>query len=219
MLYILTGPDQKEKDTKLTELKEKIFDGEAALFDYDVLYAKEDLSGDKDSLRKTLLTLPAMASQRLVVVRQAEKLDEYLQDMVLKWLEEDNRTTVLVLDFTVTDSRNAFYKKVAKRAKVLSESNKSEHNIFDVTGAMKRHDGAEALRLLEEMISAGQYPLQMMGGLIWFWGTCRTRLSEEKFKKGLLVIQEADLNIKRSRLDPAYALEVAVTKLLGLLNG
>ena len=59
--------------------------------------------------------------------------------------------------------------------------------------------------------------LQLMGGLVWFWGKLKQRISAEKFKKGLLHLQEADLNIKRSRIKAEYALEVLVVKLCLLI--
>jgi DNA polymerase III delta subunit len=217
MLYIIVGTDQTEKDSKITALKNKIFKSGDALFDCDTFYAIEDLSKDKDLLRKALLSLPAIAPQRVVVIRQAEKLDDYLKEVILNWTAENSSTAILVLDFKSIDTRSAFYKKVLPFAKIVSDEAKKERNIFDVTKALERRDGAAALKALEELIGAGQYPLQMIGGLIWFWGKCRDRLTDDKFKKGLLVIQEADLNIKRSRLDPAYAMEVAVMKLSALL--
>ena len=57
-----------------------------------------------------------------------------------------------------------------------------------------------------------------MGALVWFWGKSQDRMPGERFRKGLLVLQEADVNIKRSRLKPEYAVEVAVIKLMRLLE-
>ena len=51
-----------------------------------------------------------------------------------------------------------------------------------------------------------------MGGLVWSWGKARSFARRENFQKGLVALQEADLNIKRSRLAPQQALEVLVVK-------
>ncbi len=79
------------------------------------------------------------------------------------------------------------------------------------------NDPAQALKILNELLEEGIHPLQIMGGLLWFWGKEKFRLKGDRYNKGLLVLQEADLNIKRSRLLPEHAIEVVVVKLCSLL--
>ena len=82
---------------------------------------------------------------------------------------------------------------------------------------MTARNPVEALKILGNLLVEENHPLQIMGGLIWFWGKSRTRLSADQFKKGLMCLQEADLNIKRSRLKPEHTLEVLVVKLSSLI--
>ena len=51
---------------------------------------------------------------------------------------------------------------------------------------------------------------------LWYWGKEGKLQGKEVFKRGLKALEEADLNIKRSRLDPQYAVEKLVVE-LGLL--
>ena len=46
----------------------------------------------------------------------------------------------------------------------------------------------------------------------------KPKVSGDNFKQGLFILQEADLNIKRSRLDPEHAIETAVVKLTELIR-
>jgi DNA polymerase III delta subunit len=55
-----------------------------------------------------------------------------------------------------------------------------------------------------------------MGALVWYWGKEGKTLGQERFERGLKALEEADLNIKRSRLNPQYAVEKLVVE-LGLL--
>ena len=56
-----------------------------------------------------------------------------------------------------------------------------------------------------------------MGALVWYWGKEGKACGKERFERGLKALEEADLNIKRSRLDPQYAVEKLVVE-LGLLT-
>ncbi len=60
------------------------------------------------------------------------------------------------------------------------------------------------------------HPLQIMGALVWYWGKEGKACGKERFERGLKALEEADLNIKRSRLEPQYAVEKLVVE-LGLL--
>jgi DNA polymerase III delta subunit len=70
--------------------------------------------------------------------------------------------------------------------------------------------------MLDGFYRADVHPLQVMGALVWYWGKEGRHLGKERFGRGLKALEEADLNIKRSRLDPQYAVEKLVVE-LGLL--
>ena len=114
----------------------------------------------------------------------------------------------------------SFLKKTKPFVKVPDAPPPAKQNIFDVTRAMTRLRLTEALKILSGLLRDGTHPLQLMGGLVWFWKKCRNRFqtSPDKYEKGLVILQEADLNLKRSRLRPDHALEVLVVKLCGILG-
>ena len=218
MHYLIIGQDGQRKDEKIAALRQEILpDPDARKFDYDVLYARKLSAED---CKKALMALPAVAKKRLILIRDGEKLTEPLKDILLEFLESEQKTTVLVLEAAWT-SREKFVQKIAGFVKVFEFEIKEGENIFAVTRMMAARRHAEAVMTLHKiLLEEGSHPLQIMGGLVWFWGNkARERLSREQFEKGLLCLQEADLNIKRSKLSADYALEVLVVKLCLLLNG
>ena len=107
-------------------------------------------------------------------------------------------------------------KDIVSYAKVLNFGIKTELNIFDMTKLMSARKTTEALKMLNDFFNQGTYPLQMMGAIVWYWGKEGRALGNVKFEKGLKALEEADLNIKRSRLLPEYALEKLVVELVEL---
>lgn len=205
------------KDKKIEVLKRTTLTcPDAVRFDFDILYGSKLSAID---LKKSLMAFPAIAAQRLVLVREVEKFKDPHQAIILECLAQKPTHVVIILDVNGPGGRNKFMTAVRKAGKVLYEEKPSSATVFDVTRSLSSRKLTEALKVLSDLMADGQHPLQLMGGLVWFWGKERARIPEERFKKGLLVLQEADLNIKRSRLSPTVAVEVAVVKLYSLING
>ncbi|MCA9398253.1 MAG: hypothetical protein KC618_00780, partial [Candidatus Omnitrophica bacterium] len=200
----------------IAELKSKILQtNDAFKFDFDLLHANRLSAED---LKKSLIALPAIASKRLVVLRDIEKLSPQNKDLILEFIDKDESCIDLILDANQVDGRSAFMKKVTDKAKVVRFAVHEKANVFDMTKIMLRSP-AEALKMLTQLLEEGSHPLQILGGLVWFWGKSRERLSPAQFKKGLLALQEADLNIKRSRTRPEHSLEILIVKLASLKSG
>ena len=73
------------------------------------------------------------------------------------------------------------------------------------------------LKILNDVLDHGDHPLQILGALVWFWGKNKPRVNPERFQRGLNELQEADWNIKRSRLRPEHTLEILIVKLCSLV--
>jgi DNA polymerase III delta subunit len=212
MIYLLLGEDRLAKDQKINEIKAACLPSDDALkFDYELLHA---LKLDPSVLKKALVALPAVAKKRLILIRTFEKLSPHNKDIILDFIQMENPHAVLIMDSDDLSFKSAFFRDLSASAKVIrfGQSGKKS-DLWGVTRAIERRNPSEALRILNILLSDGDSPLKIMGGLVWFWGSIRNRVSAEGFKKGLLVLQEADLNIKRSRLRPDHAVEMVVTKL------
>ncbi len=215
MIYLLLGEDQGQKESKIQQLKDKILtSANARHFDYEVLYANKLNS---HILQKALKALPGSGLQRLVVIRDCQHLSDDNQEFILQFAALKPEHLTLVLEAARLGSQDSFVKGLKSFVKIVESSTVEKENVFDMTRAMTMHRPAEALKILSTLLAEGVHPLQIMGGLVWFWGKSRPQLMAEKFEKGLLLLQEADLNIKRSRLPPDYAMEVIVVKLCNLL--
>ncbi len=216
MTFLIIGQDTQAKDDKISALKKKYLPKrESHEFDFEVLHAHKL---DSDQLKQSLIALPAIAGHRLVVIRTADKLSAHNKELVLEQVGQKDTQTVLVLEADQMDGKTSFYKKLSKAAEVTRVHSEAKGNVFDITNAMERRDTTGALKMLTQAIDDGQHPLQIMGVLVWFWGKMKPRVKDEAFKKGLLELQEADLNIKRSRIRSDYAVEIAVTKLCSLIS-
>lgn len=212
MVYLFYGDDRAAKEGQIAKIKaDCLRSPEALKFDYEFLHG---VKLDPDTFKQALIALPAVAPKRLVLVRAVEKLDAPNQAILTEFLQSPHDHVVLILETDEADLKSGFFGKVRCAAKAVccARAGKQE-NVWSATRAIERRRPAEAVRILNDLMEAGDPPLKVLGALVWFWGSLKHRLPSEGFKKGLLVLQEADLNIKRSRLKPEYAVEVAVTQL------
>lgn len=200
----------------MSSLKQKVLPAaDSQQLDCDVLYAPK-LS--PDDLKKSLLSLPAAGKKRLVILRNGEKLQPAHKDLLTDFVQSDQAVTVLILEAQWTAGEK-FVREMKKFFSVKECVLPEAENIFAVTRMLTSRRPADAVRILNEILESGAHPLQIMGGLVWFWGNkARPMIDRERFEKGLLFLQEADLNIKRSRLSPEYALEVLISKMSVLLS-
>jgi DNA polymerase III delta subunit len=237
MTYLFIGPDLPKKDAKIAELKAKIFSDPAAMsFDYEVLYAHKL---DPDTLKKSLLSLPYMAAKRLVVLRQCERLTrkkeeeqepakedaapsaatnvkDRSREIIFEFLENAPPSTVLVLDFEKFDLKSQLFARLRPLTEVVFFGSDKTIDVWALTRAIGSRNSGDALRILHELLDNNDHPLKIMGGLVWYWGKERDRLSPQRFVQGLSILEEGDLNIKRSRLKPEYAVEKVVVELASL---
>jgi DNA polymerase III delta subunit len=221
MVYFLLGEDRLAKDQRIAELKEKFLAGslppqDTLPFDQEILYTT---ALDPQDLKKSLLALPAVASKRFVVIRGAfQKLHAHNKKILLEFVQGGHDHLILILDASEANDTDGFIREMSPYANVMRSHQRVKQNVFDMTNAMAAGHGTQALKILNDLFADGNHPLQIMGGLVWFWGKRRDRLPAEKFHEGLRNLQEADLNIKRSRLRPECALEVLVAKLTALIK-
>ncbi|HNV23336.1 MAG TPA: hypothetical protein PLH56_00610 [Candidatus Omnitrophota bacterium] len=226
MLCLLLGDDRIAKDQKIDALKKKYLPSlEALSFDYISVQVHQKL--DPDGLKKKLLDLPAVAKKRVVLLTMAQKLNDQHKQIIIDFLKTSHDHLILIIDSDQEDSKNAFIKELKYHAQkeIFFFSTGVKKTVWNMIDAIKARKQAEALNILSQLFDDVQEApvasaLKIMGALIWAWGDMKKhrRLSSEQFKKGLLVLQEADLNIKRTRMDVIHAVEICVIKLSCLLT-
>ena len=213
---LFSGPDRQAKDQHILSLKNRwLTSADALSFDFNTFYAAKL---DLDAFQQSLASLPVVAQKRVIVLHNCEKLVARHQDFLKQYLAQPYSYVVLILDTDESDLKAAFFKAIASRVSVVHFGTSASKSVFDVTKAMSANQPAEALKRLKDLIDVGQHPLQLIGGILWFWKNNQLRLSADKKEKGLRLIQEADLNIKRSRMTAQQSVEVLVVKLCSLIT-
>jgi len=216
MIYLFLGDDLPAKDIKITEIKNKLFKNsqEALAFDFDNLDVKE-LGGD--ALKKAFLTLPVIAPHRLIVLRQIHKLKSADIQVLIDFCKKPAMHCDVILESSENILKGEL-KDLPLYAKGVVLGKPEGPNVFDMTKLITARQSGDALKMLDGFYRENVHPLQIMGALVWYWGKEGKALGKERFTRGLKALEEADLNIKRSRLDPQYAVEKLVVELGLLLN-
>jgi DNA polymerase III delta subunit len=210
MVYLLLGEETLAKDKKIQELKAAVLDQpQSEFFDYESLDAQQLTAA---ALKKSLLALPAFSTKRFILIRHVHKLKAEAMAVLEVFVKEPYSSCDLVLE--ASEELKSQFKEIFSYLKIFNFGQKVQQGIFDMTKLMSLKKTSEALKMLHGFYDQGMYPLQMMGALVWYWGKQGRSLGPQKFEKGLKALEEADINIKRSRLLPEYALEKLIVELV-----
>jgi len=214
MIYLFLGDDFGAKDARITEIKTQLFKNseEALAFDFDNLDAKQL---PDNTLKKAFLTLPVIAPQRLIVLRQIHQLKTADIRVLLDFCQKPAKHCDLVLESS-EGALKGDLKDLPQYAKGVVLGKAEGPQVFDMTRLISAQRSGDALKMLDGFYQQNVHPLQIMGALVWYWSRQGKSCGKERFERGLKALEEADLNIKRSRLEPHYAVEKVVVE-LGLL--
>ncbi len=214
MIYLFLGDDLPAKDARITEIKNKFFKNsrEALSFDFDNLDAGEL---GADALKKALLSLPVIAPHRLIILRQVHKLKSADIQVLINFCRKPAKHCDVILE-SGENTLKGDLKDLPLYCKSAVMALPQAPNVFDMTRLITANRSNEALKMLNGFYRADVRPLAVMGALVWYWGKEGKLLGKERFERGLKSLEEADLNIKRSRLNPQHAVEKLVVE-LGLL--
>jgi hypothetical protein len=211
---ILDGKDISLRDRILREVKTiSLKTADALKFDLSSLDA---LDLDFNDLKAALLTVPAIADRRVVLISRAEKLDDRNLELIDHVISDPDKLCVIVLEASNWDRRNVLRKGIAEKVKV--SGGREEKSAFDLLYDLPR-DRAGVLVRLQELLEDDAVE-NSRGAVRWWWvHKVKGTTPAAKYKKGLLVIQEADERIKLSGLlSREQAVEVALVKLSLLLK-
>ncbi|MBI4310077.1 MAG: hypothetical protein HY591_07090 [Candidatus Omnitrophica bacterium] len=215
MTCLVAGEDLKAKDAKIARIKsQSLKDPQALNFDFESLDA---IGLGPDTLKKSLITLPVVSAKRLVVVRNVHKLKSADAGVLMQFLRAPLDHVDVVLESSQTSFKGEL-KDLTALCETFVLGRPSQDNAFDMTRLMTAGRAKESLNMLNTFYTQGTHPLQIMPALLWYWGKEGRSLSQEKFERGLKALEEADLNIKRSRLNPEYAVEKLIVELMELLR-
>jgi DNA polymerase III delta subunit len=218
MHYLLLGTDTSLKDTQLQKIKREFFpDGDSFRMDCETL---DGFKLSTEKLKIALLSLPALAERRLIIVRHAERLSKENLTLLEDFLKSDQVHAAVVLDAMTWDAKSETRKNILLAVRTIGREEAAGSNVFDMMDFLGRGDSVRAIRILKEVVDRDGEPERVLGGMLWAWSNkLKPRVPAVKYKKGLLILQEADRQLKRVRFpERGYALEIALIKLFYLLK-
>jgi len=202
MVYLFIGDDEVAKKEKIAAVKAKFLHAKNSDFNYNLLFAKEL---DLKNLQEILFSLPVNAKKRIVVIKEALSLNNKIKDFLLAYTKNPIPEIILILDIPHFDFKDKFLKKMLVLAKPLRFSETPYTDTFKLCDALDKKNISAALKILHNLLKAGEKPERILGGLRYRWE--RGYLSPQEKIKRLTLLLNSDIEIKRGRLKPEYSLE------------
>ena len=213
MDFLLLSADPALRDKALAGIKRDVLGpSDPSGLDFESLDGHK-LSAEK--LKIALYALPGVAARRLVHIYRADKLAKENLQLILDFLSSEHAHATLVLEAEQWDSGTKTRGDITRLLKTAGVEAASAATVFDMMNVVAAGDNVAALRALKELFDQGEAPEKLFGGVLWAWtNRIKARIRPEVYKKGLLVLQEADRALKRSHFpEREYALEILVVKL------
>ena len=210
MVYLLIGQDIAAKETFFKKIKQEFLPPQLQDFNLDTLYAKEIILKD---IQERFLSIPLKSAKRIIVIKDAHLLDQESRDFLLTFSKKPHKQLVLVLDFAQYNFRDEFVKGISAYSRLLRFKETVNPDTFALNRQIELRKTDSALRLLNQLLKNGEAPERILGGLRYAWE--KQNMQSLSARRKLKLLLGADLEIKTSRLKPAFALEKLVVSLCG----
>lgn len=208
MTYLFVGEDDFSKDIKLKKIKQELFSPELEPFNFEIFYSKDLILR---TLQERLLILPIKAKQRLILIKDIPHLSSDIKEFLLSFLKKPFSHVSLVLDARDIDEGKQFFNRISRLVRVINFHRSREINPFTLTDHIRYKRIRQAMRILSQLLLQGERPEMILGAIRYQLDRERLNLSERKRKLGFLL--NCDIDIKRGRLKPRFALERLVIQL------
>lgn len=210
MVYLLLGQDIAAKEIQLKKIKQEFLSPELQDFNLDRLYAKEINLKD---IQERFLSIPLKSAKRIIVIKDAQLLDEESRNFILAFSEKPHQQLVLILDFAQYNYKDEFIKGISAHARTLRFKETVNPDTFALNRQIELRKIDSALRLLQQLLKNGEAPERILGGLRYAWE--KQDIQSLSARRKLKLLLGADLEMKTGRLKPALALEKLVVSLCG----
>lgn len=162
--YLLLGEDEYIKEKGLEKILLKTLRGEATVLDKVVFHGD---SATSEEIMSALFLTPMMASKKVVIIRDADRLDPNAKNKLLTYLANPVKSTCLILLIPKRDVEKGVFSRVSKMARVyhFNRLSRGESSQF-ILSYLKKHGMAiteEARELLLE--SVGSETFRLVGEL------------------------------------------------------
>ena len=209
MIYLFIGEDELKKTEKIHSLKKQLFNSQVESFNYEAFYAQEL---NLPLFKEVLSSVPVSAKNRLLVIKDALKLKDNLQEYFLGQIKDLPASLTVILDVAVIPKEeNLFLNKILKIARAVYFKTRESVNAFGLARAVERRQPDQALNILVDLFKAGEKPERILGALRYQL-ISRGLNPQDRIKKINLLL-ETDVNLKTGKLRPEFALEALVVRL------
>jgi len=199
-VYVFFGPNTTAVEQGIAKLKRKI-----VIDDNDFAY--QVIRGDEASgaaILDAARTLPMLASQQLIIVRQADALSAEDQSALLRYIEDPTPTTCLVLVATKIDKRLKLYSRASKLGFVHEASAITERELSGWLATRSRDYGlslsAQTAHMLGE--ATGTDPATIEDAL--------ERLSLYVGERKVVTVRDIEAVVTASRIHSIFELTDAL---------
>jgi DNA polymerase III delta subunit len=220
MVYLFIGQDSfskdsplSSKDIQLKKIKEEFLPKDVEQFNLDILYAERLQLRD---LQEKLLSIPVNSSKRIIVIKNAQELDQETEDFIAGWAKQVVKEIILLLDIEKQSKKEAFLKDIYQYAKLFRFKEASAQNTFNLTRQIEQRRPDSALKILEELLKEGERPERILGGLRY--ALENSSMSALEVKRRVKWLLECDIEIKTGKLKPVFALEKLIVKLCSFIQ-
>ena len=217
MIYLFLGQDSLSKDEQLKQIKQEFLAPDLRPFNMDTLYGRE---ADRMTLQEAFLRLPACpvgreaagtAACRMIVIKDAQELDDASRDFILDYAAKPSPQIVLVLDISRSDKKDEFVNRLCRLSKVIRFKEAEVPDTFALCRLINSRRTDRALTVLSQLLKNGERPERILGGLRYAWE--KDVLPAAVTRNRLKLLMKCDLEIKTGRLKPVFALEKLVISL------
>jgi len=214
-LYLFLGEDALSKDTELKKIKDKFIPPDIRDFNLDVLYSK-GLTLKK--FQETLLCLPVQSRKRIVVIKEAERLREDVQEFILEYARKPLPQIILIFDVTRRDKqdKSGFIDSLCAYSQIHRFKETIRLDTFQLVRQIELKNADYALRILAQLLKEGERPERILGGLRYAWE--KSNINHAESRKRIKLLVSCDADIKTGRMKPAFALERLIVSLSYLVR-
>jgi DNA polymerase III delta subunit len=209
-VYLLIGQDIPAKEVQLRKIKQEFLPKKLQDFNLDTLYAKEATLKD---IQERFLVIPFKSAKRIIVIKDADSLDEACRDFLSAYAKKPHKQLVLVLMLEHYDYQDGFIKNISRLAKVMRFKETVDPDTFALNRQIELSKADCALRLLNQLLKNGEAPERILGALRYSWE--KQGIQSVGARRKLKLLLGCDVEIKTGRLKPAFALEKLVVGLCG----
>lgn len=125
--YLFHGPGEFRLEKILDKIRSDFIPAAARTLNVEVFYGGEKI--DPAEITSRARSLPFLASNRLIIIRRAEKFRASELEMFQPYLEEPVETTCLIFVSSKTDFRMSFYKRIRSLGRAVNFTNLSERQV------------------------------------------------------------------------------------------